>query len=625
MVTRLSAFCIGLILLTAVARADGPVEWPFYGGTAGGTRFSTAAEITPGNVKKLRVAWTYRTGELDALRKISDWAFETTPLMIGDRLFLSTPLNEAISLDAETGRELWRFDPHIDRQVIYGNKYVSRGVAFWDSSSGGLCGTRIFMATNDARVFALDAVSGAPCRDFGEEGSVTLRPDGDAFRGEYQITSAPTIADGLVVIGSSVADNVRVEAPRGTVRALDARTGEIRWTWDPLAESRTAAGFRAGAANAWAGMSFDAARHLIFVPTGSPSPDYYGVFRPGENRDSDSVVALDVASGKVVWRFQTVHHDLWDYDVASQPSLLSVGGHDAVAQVTKTGNLFLLDRDTGAPLRAVEERSVPASDIPGEVSSPTQPFSVGLPSLAPQSLSRKDLWGLPWDRCRCRRILARSRNEGLFTPPSTRGTILYPGPIGGAAWGGSAFDASRQLLVINTNHIAATVRLVPRDEFNRQRRGKRVELGPQLGAPFALHREFFLSYTGLPCNRPPWGTLQAVDLTTGKVRWTVPLGTLRDVAGILRLLGPTGSPNLGAPIVTGSGLIFIGAAMDNFLRAFDLETGTELWKGRLPAGGQATPLTYRTKSGKQFVVIAAGGHTRLGTKRGDSIVAFSLP
>ncbi|HVT04604.1 MAG TPA: pyrroloquinoline quinone-dependent dehydrogenase, partial [Thermoanaerobaculia bacterium] len=625
--TRLSRLSIGLLLLTAVAaRADGPIEWPFYGGTPGGTRFSAAADITPANVSKLRVAWTYRTGELAALKKVPEWAFETTPLMVGDRLYLSTPLNEAIALDAETGRELWRFDPQIDRDVTYGNKYVSRGVAFWESSDAGACATRIFMATNDARIFALDAESGKPCRDFGEKGSVSLHPDGEAMRGEYQITSAPTVADGLVIIGSSVADNLRVEAPRGTVRALDARTGAIRWSWDPLSESRTAPGFRAGAANAWAGMSVDEARHLVFIPTGSPSPDYYGGFRPGDNRDADSIIALDIATGKVVWRFQTVHHDIWDYDVASQPSLLSLDGHDAVAQVTKTGNLFLLDRATGAPLRRVEERRVPASDVPGEQISPTQPYSVELPPLAPQSLSQKDIWGVfPWDRCRCRRILARSRNEGMFTPPSTQGTILYPGPIGGAAWGGSAFDSSRQLLVINTNHLAATVRLVPREQFGREPGGKRVELGPQSGAPFALRREFLLGYSGLPCNRPPWGTLQAIDLSTGKVRWIVPLGTLRDVAAILRILGPSGSPNLGAPIVTGSGLIFIGAAMDNFLRAFDLETGKELWKGRLPAGGQATPLTYRTRSGKQFVVIAAGGHTRLGTKRGDSIVAFALP
>jgi len=559
---------------------------------------------------------------------MSDWAFETTPLMIGDRLYFSTPLNEAISLDAETGRELWRFDPHIDRDVTYGNKYVSRGVAFWavPDSPAGLCSSRIFMATNDARVFALDAEHGSPCPDFGEGGAVLLRPEEVAARGEYQITSAPTVAGGLVIIGSSIADNTRVDAPRGTVRALDARTGALRWSWDPLAASRGAQGFRAAAAHAWAGMSVDLARNLVFVPTGSPSPDYYGVLRKGEDRDSDSVVALDLPTGHVVWSFQTVHHDLWDYDVASQPALISLAEQDAVAEVTKTGNLFLLDRATGAPLRKVEERAVPRSDIPGEETSPTQPFSVELPALAPQRLTQKDLWGIsPWDRCRCRKLLARSRNEGIFTPPSTQGTILYPGPIGGAAWGGPAFDPARQLLVINTNHLAAVARLIPREEFVKEHGGSRIELGPQSGAPYALRREFFLARSGLPCNRPPWGTLQAIDLSTGKVRWTVPLGTLRDVAPALRILGKSGSPNLGAPIVTGSGLIFIGAAMDNFLRAFDIETGRELWKGRLPAGGQATPMTYRTRSGKQFVVIAAGGHTRLGTKRGDSIVAFALP
>ena len=616
-----------LVLLIAVSAfaVEGPETWPAYGNDAGGSRYSSLSDINRGNVRRLRPAWTFHTGELPRLRKAhSQWAFECTPILAGGILFVSTPLNRIIALDPENGRAIWSFDPGIDTGVEYPNKLESRGVAYWDG--GGETARRIFFGTNDGRLLALDAATGRLCEQFGKGGTVDLNQGiGHARPGEYSITSPPVVIGHLVVVGSAIADNVRADAPSGVVRAFDVKSGALEWSWDPIAELRKS--HTSGAANAWTTMSADPQRGLLFVATSSPSPDYYGGLRPGDDRNADSIVALSAKTGEVVWAFQTVHHDVWDYDLASQPSLLDVtiDGQSvpAVAQASKTGHLFILDRTNGRPLFGVEERAVPQNGAAGDSLSPTQPFPLLPPALVPQKLEAKDAWGtMFFDRCACRKKLASLRSEGIFTPPVVGGSVLFPGPIGGMAWGGVAIARDRGLIVASTNRVATEVRLIDRNRFRSEKAGAISEMGPQEGTPYGIRRDFLLSPFRLPCNRPPWGTLTAIDSSTGRIRWEVPLGRFR--VGPFLLPMKWGTPSLGGPIVTGGGLVFIAATMDETLRAFDVENGHELWHWRLPGGGQATPMTYRWK-GRQYVVVSAGGHTRLGTKQSDSVMAFALP
>jgi len=624
-----------------------PADWPAYGRDAGGARYAPLTQIDTGNVDRLRVAWTYHTGELDAARQPAwkNYALEVTPILVDGTLYLCSVFGKVIALDPETGAERWRFDSKIDPAAARA-ELACRGVSTWrdpDPTVAGPCARRIFYASVTGRLYALDGTTGQPCADFGTGGEVDLAQGVDVVEARtFGVTSPPAVVGDVLVVGSAIGDNQRVVETRGAVRAYDVRTGRERWRWDPIprrpddparATWEGDSADRTGAANAWSLLSADPERDLVFVPTGSASPDFYGGERRGSNLYADSVVALRASTGAFVWGFQTVHHDLWDYDVPAQPTLVTVrrDGTDiaAVAQATKMGHLFVLDRDTGAPLFPVEERPVPASDVPGEQASPTQPFPALPPALVPHRLRPEDAWGLtPFDRAACRDRIAALRGHEIFTPPGLAPTIIYPGNAGGTNWGSVAFEPQRGLVVVNSTRFPTVVRLIPQADFAAARAANPGrEISPQTGTPYAMRRDFdaLLSPLGLPCNPPPWGTLTAVDLGTGTVRWEVPLGTVRDIAPV-PIPWRLGTPNMGGPIVTAGGLVFIGAAMDNYLRAFDVDNGAELWKGRLPAGGQATPMTYQLRpDGKQYVVIAAGGHGRLRTTLGDSIVAYTLP
>ena len=635
--------CLSFASVAAHSQVSSDTEWPSYGNDPGGMRYSPLSQINRENVQTLKVAWIFHTGDIsDGSRDRKRSGFEATPIFVDGTLYFTTPFNRVIALDPETGKQRWAYDPKIDLTLDYGDGLVNRGVATWlDAArpSGQSCRRRIYEATQDARLVSLDATTGKLCLDFGDYGQINLRDVPGYRAGWYHMTSPPTVIDDLVVVGSAIDDNQRVAMPGGVVRAFDARTGVLRWSWDPIpitvaltAGKGKDVGLNSGAANAWSIMSVDLERDLVFIPTGSASPDFYGGLRPGDNRWANSVVALHARSGEVAWGFQLVHHDLWDYDTASPPLLTTLrhNGEDVpvVIQGNKTGFLYVLNRDTGKPVFPVEERQVPRSDVPGELASPTQPFPVAPPPLAPQKVSVEDAWGpTPRDRETCGTWIRGLRNEGIFTPPSLQGSLAVPGNLGGMTWSGYAFDPRRSLLVVNTNNLIAKIKLIPRAEFWRDEvRKEDGDYAPQAGAPYGLFRRFLQSPSDFPCTAPPWGMLAAVDMTEGKIRWQVPLGSMQDFGGQQQPV-PPGSINLGGPIVTAGGLVFIAGTFDPFMRAFDVETGKELWKTRLPDSGHATPMTYRLNAnGKQYVVIAAGGHPKITEESlSDALVAFSLP
>ncbi len=567
--------------------------------------------------------------------------------MVDGLLYLSTPLGKVVALDPVTGKERWEFQADVDASEGWGD-FANRGVSTWIDRStpvNAKCHRRIFANTIDGRIFALDSRTGERCA-FGRNGFVDLRRglrNAPFETAEYQLTSPPAVIRGMIITGSSVADNNRTNAASGEVRAYDAKTGGVRWIWDPVPRDSTDPAWSSwrgvmahttGAANAWSIIAADSARDLVFVPTGSPSVDYFGGERAGDNHYANSIVALRASTGKVVWHFQAVHHDLWDYDVASPPLLTTIEHNtkkiDVVLQTTKTGQLFVLDRDTGKPVFPVEERKVPKSNVFAERASPTQPFNTVIPALSPQKFSIDSIFGFtPEDVKSCRDQMTSLRNEGVFTPPDLGGTLVIPSNVGGAHWGGVAFDSNRSIAVVAVNRLASMVQLIPVDQHDTaQARSNASRLGDEYtrmhGTPYVMRRKIVTAESGVPCSPPPWGSVVAVDLKSGKIKWETPLGDIKNLDPKLKSI-PTpimGLPNLGGPIVTAGGLVFIGASMDHFIRAFDTETGRELWKAELPAGARATPMTY-VINGRQFVVIAAGGNEDWG--KGDSIVAFALP
>lgn len=628
---------------------SGPVsEWREFGGDKGGLKYSPLTQITPENVSELEVAWEYRHGDVaDGTGDVTKTSFVATPIVAEGLIYLCTGLARVIALDAETGEERWSFDPGLKGRRSGGPYPLTcRGVTYWDGQGGagaGLCSRRIFTGTRDSELIALDAATGEPCPDFGENGRVGLREGiGEAPDWEYYPTSPPLVIGDVLVIGALVADQLRLDAPSGVVRAFDLKTGALRWAWDPVPPewaARSEQGllsegelYSAGTPNVWAPISGDEERGLVFVPTGNPSPDSYAALRNGADYYGSSTVALDAKTGDVRWHYQFVHHDVWDYDTPAQPTLFqhpSVGnGRPALVQATKMGHLFLLDRESGEPLYPVEERAVPQEGaVPEESLSPTQPFPTHPPPIHPASLTGEDAWGFTYfDKAYCRDLIERFRSDGIFTPPSLEGSIQFPGSAGGANWGGVSMDPERAILIVGQSMLPMSQRLIPRAEFEKLDPTAVVypeELYPLKGAPYGLERQALLSNFGAPCVKPPWGSLTAVDLVTGQVLWTVPMGTTRDMAPF-PLWFELGTPISGGSMVTATGLVFMGATTDKYIRALSLEDGQELWRQRTPFTVNSTPVTYRLrKDDRQYLVVAAGGHG--WSESGDAVIAYALP
>jgi quinoprotein glucose dehydrogenase len=689
--------CLCLSVANAQTIAPVGVGWPTYGGDPGGLRFSNSSQITRNNLGQLHPVWTFHTHAIDSQAKRAELpSFETTPVISGDTVYLTSPFDVVFALDAHNGVERWHYDPKLSA-LTPGGIVTSRGVALWPLGAAQkpntpICSHRVFLGTLDARLLALDAVTGQVCAGFGNNGVVDLRR-GVHFQniGFYGMTSPPTVLGNVVVVGSIVGDNQQVDIESGAVRGYDAISGKLLWTWEPLpwAENQK---IRTGAGNVWGVISADPSLGLVYLPTGSAAPDIYGGMRPGDNRDANSIVALNAATGKKVWAFQVVHHDVWDYDIPSEPILFTWRGTTpAIAVTTKMGMIFLFDRRTGQPLVPVEERSVPQSDVPDEQTYPTQPFQ-NIPSLAPLVMSMADSSSYqrsPADIELCRKQLADLRYDGIYTPASLKGSLNYPGPTGGVNWGGAAIDPNTGILYANTNRIASVIRLVPRRTAKYEIIGENIdrlwlrpylptpkfwaevfvivfllasvqrrrlnpgwapaivlivgagfiggyhlhasqvrpapmnwidhfgnELSPQRKSPYLIERHPIVDSRGFSCTPAPWGAIAAVNLNTLTRVWEKPLGTMVPNQR-------TGVRNFGGPIVTASGLVITTGAEDFWLRIFDSATGEELQKIPLPVPAVATPMTY-TLDGRQYILVAAGGHGDGTIPLGDSLMAFAV-
>ncbi|TCQ15927.1 membrane-bound PQQ-dependent dehydrogenase, glucose/quinate/shikimate family [Rhizobium sp. PP-CC-3G-465] len=630
-------------LAQPLATIDG-TDWRHFGNDAGGTRFSPLQDINVDNVSGLQVAWEAETGP--AIPGPTG-GLEATPIVVGDTVYVCNGYNSIVAFDADTGQERWR---HAMTGSTESGK-PCRGVSYYQvPNATGPCAERIFAPSQAPDLIAVDAHTGQSCPGFGQNGHVSLMDGlGEFSFGLYYLSSPPQVIRGKVVVGGAVLDNQLWGAPSGVVRAYDAVTGELAWAFDVGRPDRRVAPpegetYTLSTPNSWAPMSADERLGLVYLPTGNSSPDFFGGNRrPFDDEFNSSVVAVDVATGGVRWHFQTTHHDLWDYDVPSQPTLVDMptanGIRPALIQPTKRGEMFVLDRETGEPLKPVEERPVPQGGIvPEERLSPTQPFSVGMPAFRGADLQERDMWGItPIDQMLCRLTFRKARYEGTLTPIGLdRQTVVQPGYGGGVNWGSISVDVDRGIMLVNSMRLRILTQLLTRRQADE--RGFKIvsgkgpnsgPRGPMVNTPYAVQIAPFLSVLGTPCTAPPWGIMSAVDLSSGRMIWTKPFGTARDSGpfGIPSKLPITmGVPFSGGTVTTRGGLVFVAASVEQAIRAYDSSTGQEVWKARLPAGGQASPMTYKSpKSGRQFVLIAAGGKPSLNTKAGTKIIAYALP
>lgn len=627
-------------------------DWPAYGGSKRAARYSPLDQITAANVSKLEKVWTYRTGDMPSEQAKGKYSPENTPIKVGNQLFTCSAKNILIAVDAVAGKENWRYDPKVaDAAIPYGA--TCRGVAYYalpNSAADQICATRILEGTLDARLIAVDAKTGKPCTDFGKNGSVDLNEGiGETVPGWYAVTAPPTIVRGIVVMGAQVKDGQAEDAPSGVIRGYDAVTGKLAWAWDMGHPNRTGAPppgetYSRGTPNMWTVAAGDEELGYVYVPLGNASVDYYGAQRkPFENDYNSSLVAIDVTTGKPVWHFQTVRYDLWDYDLGSQPSLVDIptdnGSIPAVVLPSKQGQIYVLNRKTGEALFPVGDRAAPTGGVESQHLAKTQPYS-GYAHLDQARLTEKDMWGMsPVDQLWCRIQFRRASYDGEYTAPTAdRPYIEYPGYNGGSDWGSVAIDAKRGILVANYNDMPNFNWLIPRAKADKMglkpineggtSKSAEGEGDAQAGSPFAIHvNAGWQMPTGLLCKQPPYGHIRAIDLKTGKTLWDHPLGSARKNGpfGIPSMLPMTiGTPNNGGPLVTAGGLVFVAATTDDTFRAIDIKTGKVVWQDQLPAGGQANPMTYEA-DGRQFVVIAPGGHHFMKTKVGDYVVAYALP
>jgi len=647
--------------LTPVDPAHAQKDWTHYGNTEGGSRFAALDQINRGNVDKLKVAWTYHTGDV-AISDGNGAEDQLTPLQIGDKVFICTPHNNLIALDADTGRELWKNEINAQSKVWQ----RCRGMAYFDATqaiaqptqpnssqvlpasvpAGANCQRRLLTNTIDARLIAVDADTGEFCQGFGHNGQVDLKAGlGDVPDSYYQLSSAPLIAGTTVVVGGRVADNVQTDMPGGVIRGFDVITGAMRWAFDPgnpddkqaPADGKT---YVRSTPNSWAPMSYDPAMNTVFLPMGSSSTDIYGVERTRlDHTYGASVLALDATTGAQKWVYQTVHNDLWDFDLPMQPSLIDFPVADgktvpAVVIGTKAGQIYVLDRATGKPLTEVKDVPVKPGNIPNEPYSPTQPRSVGMPQIGAQTLTESDMWGAtPYDQLLCRIDFKKMRYDGLYTAPGTDLSLSFPGSLGGMNWGSLSTDPVHGFIFVNDMRLGLWIQMIPSSNKGAAAGGgEALNTGmgavPLKGTPYAVNKNRFLSVAGIPCQAPPFGTLTAIDLKTRQVAWQVPVGTVEDTGPLgirMHLPIPIGLPTLGGTLSTQGGLVFIAGTQDFYLRAYDSSNGREIWKARLPVGSQGGPMTYVSpKTGKQFIVVTAGG-ARQSPDRGDYVMAYALP
>jgi len=635
------------------AQAQRDERWQYYGRTLDGRRFAPFDQIDPHNVGNLQVAWTFRTGDVPG-KGAED---QTTPTQIGDDLYVCTPYQKVFALDADTGKERWRFDPKSPDSKVWNR---CRGVAYYDAAafaqahpdeattqaaaSAPTCAQRLFLGTTDARLIALDRATGQPCAGFGNGGTVDLKVGmGLVQPFYYMTTSENTVIGNRILIGGWVQDGASVDEPSGVIRAFSADTGELLWAWDPGNPAITllpppGESYSRTTPNMWSTPSYDDKLGWAFLPMGGQTPDFWGGFRrPSSDEFGSSVVAIDMKTGKVQWHYQTTHHDLWDYDVPSQPALVDMPDASgkvvpAVVQLTKRGQIFALDRATGTPITQVVEKPAPTDVVKDDRVSPTQPYSVGMPQVGNEPLTEADMWGATLlDQLWCRIEFKRMRYDGEFTLASEEHVNLqYPGNYGGFNWGSAAVDQQNDILYAGSMRMPLWGQYIPRavaDDPNAP--GGHDGLHVMAGTPYGYRKGMFMSPLGVPCHAPPYGQLTAVDLKNHTILWQKPMGTVADTVlpfGLkAKLPFAIGMPVMGGPMATASGLVFFAGTYDYYLRAIDSATGKELWKGRLPVGAQATPMTYMSpKTGRQFVVIAAGG-ARQSPDRGDYIVAYALP